>query len=286
MLKSVAVIVYVIIKVVGIGKKIIVPAKHVRRIDRTPGEKRITGIPDLENLTGFIFQRPPRFIPQVGVGVPVAQDFDRIINPDGTVIGGDHHIDILFRQEFHDLQQRGVLKPAHGEGTIGLFIVGQLPDDLHFSAGMREHIDKVVNDEVEAVHHEVGHQFNQLLPVSLVQYLIIGVLHIAAVTFQVFAQQFVFVIVFRAFFVLVDPQFRVFLFDFGRQEAGKQSVAGILRHGRNNAVVDLLLFNTEVVLEDRLKHFPLIEAEIVDQNHEQRPVIVHERKNLLFNHGM
>ena len=42
-----------------------------------------------------------------------------------------------------------MFKPRKHQGTISLFIRRQLSDYLHFSASMRQHINEVVNDNIE-----------------------------------------------------------------------------------------------------------------------------------------
>ena len=49
-----------------------------------------------------------------------------------------------------------MFKPREHQGTISLFIRRQLPDYLHLGTSMRQHIDEVINYDIEFVLHQVG----------------------------------------------------------------------------------------------------------------------------------
>jgi hypothetical protein len=59
MLEGVPVIVHIIVIVVGIGEKVVFPAKHIRRADIGSGKKGIFRIFNLKHFSFLIIKRFP-----------------------------------------------------------------------------------------------------------------------------------------------------------------------------------------------------------------------------------
>ena len=152
---------------------------------------------------------------------------------------------------------------------------------------MREHIDKVVNNDIQLVRHQVGHLFVEFLASLQVQHLIIRVLDVLAKALQLLAKKLAFILVLGAFVLLVDPPFRVTTTDLERHQSGEECIAGILRSGRQDAVVDVVGLHTEIGLNQRLYGLPLVVAKVVDDDKEQRLIAIVEAGNhLVAHHGV
>ena len=83
-----------------------------------------------------------------------------------------------------------MLEPGNSNRTVCCFIIGQFAYYLHFGAGMRKHINKVVNDNIQPVTHQIGQCFDQFATGCQIQNLVIGIFDIAAVAPELLAQQF------------------------------------------------------------------------------------------------
>ena len=180
-----------------------------------------------------------------------------------------------------------MLEPRVHQRAVGFLVVGQFTDNLHLGAGVREHINEVVNDDIQLVRHQVGHLLVEFFARLQVQHLIIRILDVLAEALQLLAEKLAFILVLGAFVLLVDPPFRVTTTDLERHQSGEERIAGILRSSRQNAVIDVVGLHAEIGLNQRLDGLPLVVAKVVDDDEEQRLVAVVEAGNhLVAHHGM
>ena len=100
---------------------------------------------------------------------------------------------------------------------------------------MREHIDKVEYHHIELVDQQVVIVLSKFLTKLGVEHLVIRRAHIDAMAFQVLLQQLIFVLVFIALLVLVDPIAGIFALYLCRHKAGKHRVASKLGGGGYDA---------------------------------------------------
>ena len=66
---------------------------------------------DVEYILRVEIEVFPLFIAQVSVGVPIANDFARVLDTDGPVVCCQHDAHLLLRQIFNHIEQRRVFKP-------------------------------------------------------------------------------------------------------------------------------------------------------------------------------
>ena len=90
-------------------------------------------------------------------------------------------------------------------------------------------------------------------------------------------------LVFTAFFIVVQPQVGHDLVDRGRHQSGKDRIARVLCRRRQDATVKILLFNFEQTVQHRLDHPPLVVPEIVDQKKRSLRSGVHHREHFFAN---
>ena len=110
-------------------------------------------------------------------------------------------------------------------------------------------------------------------------------LDVQSVPAQILVEQLILVLVLESLLVLVDPILRILALDFRRHQPAKHGVAGKLGGGGDDAVVHPVLLRAEILLHGRLQVFPLVVAEIVDDNQECRAVLLEQGEELVAQHG-
>ena len=208
------------------------------------------------------------FVAEVDADVAVAFDAHRAVDAHGAVVGGDDDVDVALGEGFEDFEQGRVFEPREGERAVGFFVLGQFAHDVAIGAGVGEHVDEVVDDYVEPRAHELGEAVDQLFAVLGVEHFVVGVFDVEAVATEVLAEEFALVLVFPAFFILVDPVLGIFALDFGGHQACKHGVAGKLCGGGQDGEVDVVAIGAEVLFEGGLYEFPLVVAEVVYHDEE------------------
>ena len=83
--------------------------------------------------------------------------------------------------------------------------------------------------------------------------------------FQLCPEKFLFMQVLAAFILVLFPFSGELPLDLHRQQTCKNSIPGILRGRRQDAVEHVLLHDPEDLGKHRLDGFPLIVSEIIDQ---------------------
>ena len=115
--------------------------------------------------------------------------------------------------------------------------------------------------------------------------LVVGEFLLAAVAFELSADEFGLVDIEAFVFILVDPELRKHLCDLQGHQSGEDRVAGILGRSGKDCGVEFFGY-VEVFGEHRLDHPPLVEAEIVDQDKEHLLAGVEQRENALLENLM
>ena len=67
------------------------------------------------------------------------------------MVGGDDYADVLAAQHLQQLVERTELEPREGDVAIGGLVLRQFFYHLDFGAGVRQHVDEVVDEGVEVV---------------------------------------------------------------------------------------------------------------------------------------
>ena len=89
MLEGVLIILHVIVVVVRIGKEVVAGGEHIARGEIRCRELRFLWLFDDEEVLAVVGKVFAELIAQVGVGVAVADNLDRIVGTDAAMIGGD-----------------------------------------------------------------------------------------------------------------------------------------------------------------------------------------------------
>ena len=121
---------------------------------------------------------------------------------------------------------------------------------------MRKHVDEVNNGNVQRRLERVELTNDLLAEVRLVD-LVVGIGITSAETLNHRANEFFFVLVLRIFVTFLNPVFGILLLDLQRHQACKNSVARILRSGRQDGGIQLLVFDREELRQQRLDDLPL-----------------------------
>ena len=169
MLECVFIIVYVIIVIIRISEEIVCTGKDITCADISFGQEYLFRITCLKDFFRIIFQALAIFISQIGIDFPIAQNLHRILHPYRTMVGGNDDIAFFLCDIFPDIEQRRMFIPLKHQGTITLIIRCQLSDYLNLGTSMRQHIDKVINYDIEFVLHQVRHLLSEFLAGRQVQ---------------------------------------------------------------------------------------------------------------------
>ena len=172
-LEGVAIVTHIIVVVVRVGEEVALAGEDEGRAEVGLRQENLLGVFHLKDFLWVVFQVLAVFVAQVGVHLAVAQNLDRLFDVGGAVVGGDDHIATLLGDEAHHVEEAGMLKPRVHQRAVGFLVVGQFADDFHLGAGMREHVNEVVHDDIQLVLHQVGHLFIEFLACLQVQHLII-----------------------------------------------------------------------------------------------------------------
>ena len=146
---------------------------------------------------------------------------------------------------------------------------------------MAEHVDEVDYDNVQVVRLQRIELLQELVGAGRVVYLMVREGFTAPVTLELRLDQRSFVKVLAFLFVLVDPQVGKHLGYLDRHEAAEYGVTGVLRSRRQYADVGLLV-NIEHVAYFLRQHAPLVETEVVDDNHEDLFARIEQREYFLL----
>ena len=266
MLEGVVVVLHVLVVVVGVGEKVVVVCEYVGGGEVAFGEEDLGWVFDGEEFFFVVVEQPALFVAQVDGDFFVAFDFDGMVDADGAVVGSDDDVDVVGGEFFECFGEWGVLEPGEGDGAVAFFVLGEFADDVGVGSGVGKHVDEVVDDDVEGVVHQVGDGVDKAFAVLCVEDFVVGVFDVEAVPAEVFVEELVFELVFVAFFVFVDPVLGIFFFDFGGHESAEHGVSGELGGGGDDAVEEGVLFGVEVLFDGGLEEFPLVVAEVVDED--------------------
>ena len=97
MLERIFVVGHVVIVVVGIGKEVVARGKHIGGTQIWGRQMCLRGILDGKHLFWIVGQILAQFVAQIGVGVPVTDDFNRGGSTDAAVVGGDDDFEMFLR---------------------------------------------------------------------------------------------------------------------------------------------------------------------------------------------
>ena len=89
MLEGIFVIRYIIVVIVGVSKERIAIGKHIRGADVGGGKQCLVWVFDGKYFFGWIGEVLTQLVPQVGIGVAVANNLDGLRGSDAAVVGGD-----------------------------------------------------------------------------------------------------------------------------------------------------------------------------------------------------
>jgi hypothetical protein len=88
MLKSIPVIIYKLVIIIGIHKKVIAGAENIGGTDIGFRQVNLRWLSDFKYVSRIVIQVFPLLVSQVGGCFFIPDNSDRIIDPDGSMIGG------------------------------------------------------------------------------------------------------------------------------------------------------------------------------------------------------
>src|SRR3954471_19982057 len=106
---------------------------------------------------------------------------------------------------------------------------------------MTEHVDEVVNNNIEIVAKKVVNVIQQVLSIVMMNHLRVRKTDVFFQAFQLATKKFFFEEVLATFFIVVLPFGRKLFFNFGRHEAGENRITAVLGCCRKDAVKSILL---------------------------------------------
>ena len=279
MLEGVAVVGDIIIVVVGIGEEVVARSKDVARRQVGRGQEGLGGVLDDKEVLGVIGQILAQLVAQIGIGVAVADNLDGIGSPNATVVGGDDDAVVSLCQQAEQIGDDRMAEPRQGDGTVGRLVISQLAHHLRLSTGMGEHVDEVEDDDVEVVLLQRVQLLQQLVGLLRGVDLMIGEGVMAAIAFQLGADERFLVEVLALLLVLVDPQVGEHSGYLVGHQSGEDGIAGILRRRGQDAAIDVLV-NFKLITNLALQHLPLVVAEVVEHNEEHLLALIEQGKHL------
>ena len=279
MLEGASIVGDVVVVIVGVSEEVGVGGEDVARAQVRRGQSSPGGVVDLEDVLGVAGHVSAGLVAEVGVGVAIAGDLDRVVDLDGAMIGGEDHTAALIGQSVEQLEHDGMLKPRAGQAAVSGRALGQLTDHLTLGTGMREHVDKVDDNNVELVAQQVVEAVQDTLAVLRFVDLVVREVVAFAEAVDLGLDQRLLVRVLALLALLVDPEIGKHLGDLCRHEAGEDGVAGILGGGGEDAVVHLFV-HREAVRKQRPHDAPLVEAEVVDEDEEDLLASVEQGEDL------
>jgi hypothetical protein len=95
MLESILIIIGVIIIIIGIGKEVAVMCKYIAGTYISRRQIGKPGIAHFKYMLRLVIQIPAQLIAKIGICFTIANYFNRIINPDGSMICSNNQPDFM-----------------------------------------------------------------------------------------------------------------------------------------------------------------------------------------------
>ena len=268
MLERVAIVRYVVIIVVGIGKERVARGKHVAGREIGLWQHGLAGV--LNHKQALILVVPQvltQLVAQVGVGVAVAHNFNGLGATYTAVVGSYNHLAIHLSQLAEEIADNRMAEPREGYRAIGTLVVGQLAHHLRFGTGVAQHVDKVKHHYVERVLIYLVHLLHQLIGIGLGVYLVIRKSFLAAIALQLGTDERLFVQVLTLLLVFIHPKIGEHLLYLVGHQTTENGVACILRSGGQYAVIHILV-DIKILAQLARQHTPLVVAEVIEHHQE------------------
>ena len=125
MLESVLVITDVVVVVVRIGKEVVVLCKDVGCAEVLGWQESLVRPLQFIDLLGIVREVFAQFVTQVGIGVAVANDLDRVVHTDAAVVGSNDDMSIGLCQFTEEVADGGVVEPGGGDAAVGTLVAGE-----------------------------------------------------------------------------------------------------------------------------------------------------------------
>ena len=109
----------------------------------------LLGTSNLEYLLAIVGKVATCLVTEICRGFAVACNLDRVIDTHSTVIGSYHYGMTSLGEHLQQGKEFGVFKPRTRKRAERGVIFGELADNLGLGAGVRENIQKVIDDNRE-----------------------------------------------------------------------------------------------------------------------------------------
>ena len=144
---------------------------------------------------------------------------------------------------------------------------------------MRQHIDEVDDEHVQVVVLAFVVALHKLVGTRRVVHLVVAETVFLSESVQLGLNQRLLVQVLAFLLVFIHPEFREHLCNLVRHQSAEDGISGILRGGRQDAHIHILL-HVEAVADVLGEHLPLVVSEVVDNDEENLFSLVEHRKEL------
>lgn len=151
MLESATVVGGIIVEIVGVGEEVATRREDIACGEIDSWESEICRSVDFKYGFRLAIQVFSKLVTQVGVDISVTNHFDRVVNSDSAMVGGQYDLISHVSNGTEEIDSGTMLKPCAGDGTIGSLVVCEFSHCLRLCAGMREHIDEVEHNDIELV---------------------------------------------------------------------------------------------------------------------------------------
>ena len=279
MLEGILVVLYIIVVIIRIGEETVARGKYIRGTQVRCRQLGAVRLFDGEHFLALVSQILAQLVAQVGVRIAVAYYLDWFRCPDAAVVGGEHYLVIALRKELEELGENRMAEPALRDAAVGTLVVGKLAHHLRFGTRVREHVDEVNHQHVQVVVAALVVMLQEAVGTLRIVHLVIteGIVLSESLYLGLYQRRLVQVLAF--FLVLIYPEVREHFGYLVRHQTAEDGVARILRGGRKDAHVELLI-NVEQVADVFSQHAPLVIAEVIYHNQEHLLALIEQREYL------
>ena len=146
---------------------------------------------------------------------------------------------------------------------------------------MTEHVDEVEDNDIQVVFRQLVELLQKLVGISGTVHFMIGEGVLPAITLKLCLNQWLLVEVLAFLLVLIDPKIRKHRCDLVGHQSAEDGIAGILRSGGKNTIIEILV-DIKLFVDVLSEHAPLVITEIVEYDEEYFFALVQRWEHFLL----
>ena len=204
-LEGVLIVLDIMIVVVRICEEIVGSGEDIRGKYIQTRQEYVLRLAYCKDFFLIIVQQASHLIPEVHRSLLGCLYLYSFVHSYGTVVGSNEYIHVFIAQKLQYLQKRRVCEPSLSNASVCFFVFCQLPDQIRFRPCMREHINEVIHYDIQLIVHKIRQIVYHSFAVGNIQNFMIGRLYIEIVPLKLFLQEEMFVLVFVACLIFVQP---------------------------------------------------------------------------------